>query len=71
MPSDFTLEEIARALIRIEAHINQLVRRDVFDLEMRETKERVEKIEAWLTWGTRIVVGAAITAVLSYAWVSK
>ena len=72
MPSDdITLNEIARTIVRIEQSLHEMVRKDVWEMHQKDMDERVAKVESWLQWAARIVIGGVMTAALSYVLLQK
>jgi hypothetical protein len=60
---DVTLAELLRRLNRIESKIDSsvFVSKDIFELVMKSTNDRLSKVEAAQTWATRLMIGAFTT----------
>lgn len=59
---DISIPELYRAVRRLESKIDSsvFVSKDIFELVMKATNDRLSKVEAAQTWITRLMVGSFV-----------
>ncbi len=64
-----TLENLARQVTSLRNDLQPVITRDAADAErFKVIERRLDVLESWQTWGTRLVLGAIVIGLLSLVY---